>query len=59
MDVEGHEKFLLAQNCDWLNSVDAIGVEYHYHDGDAELARVANRYGFLAPQRLAGEGFGF
>jgi FkbM family methyltransferase len=55
MDVEGHEKFLLTENCDWLECIDAMCVEYHHDGGEIELARLASRYGFSAPRRLPGE----
>ena len=55
MDIEGHEKILLTENCDWLECVDALCVEYHHHGAAIELARVAGRFGFSAPRRLPGE----
>jgi FkbM family methyltransferase len=55
MDIEGHEKILLTENCDWLECIDAMCVEYHHHDAEIELARLASRFGFLAPRRLPGE----
>jgi FkbM family methyltransferase len=54
IDIEGHEKPLLTEACDWLNLVDALCVEYHLDGAEAELSRVATRYGFLAPRRLPG-----
>jgi FkbM family methyltransferase len=54
MDIEGHEKVLFAQNCEWLHDVDAICLEYHHHFAEAELARIAGQFGFLGPQRLPG-----
>jgi FkbM family methyltransferase len=55
MDIEGHEKILLTQNCDWLECVDAMCVEYHHHGAEIELARLAGRFGFSAPRQLPGE----
>jgi FkbM family methyltransferase len=54
MDIEGHEKVLLSQDCDWLWLVDAVCLEYHDHFAKIELARVADRFGFSAPQLLPG-----
>jgi FkbM family methyltransferase len=54
MDIEGHEEILLTQNCDWLNRTDAICMEYHHHCAETQLAGIASRFGFLAPQRLPG-----
>ena len=54
MDIEGHEETVLSGNCDWLNLVDAICVEYHQPSGESKLARLANRFGFGYPQRLPG-----
>jgi FkbM family methyltransferase len=55
MDIEGHEKILLAQNCEWLNSVETLCLEYHHHHAEVDLACTARRFGFLRPQRLSGE----
>jgi FkbM family methyltransferase len=52
MDVEGHENRLLAQNCDWLNRVEALCLEYHHHFAAEELRQVADRFGFVAPRLL-------
>jgi FkbM family methyltransferase len=52
MDVEGHEKRLLAQNCEWLDQVDALCLEYHHHQAAQELSRIADRFGFDAPRLL-------
>jgi FkbM family methyltransferase len=55
MDIEGHEKILLAENCEWLTCTDAMCVEYHHDGAEIELARLASRFGFSAPRRLPGE----
>ena len=54
VDIEGHEAALFARDCDWLERVDAMCLEYHHHFADADLARIANQYGFSAPRRLPG-----
>jgi hypothetical protein len=46
MDVEGHEKRLFEQSCEWLDQVDALCLEYHHHRAAEELSRVADRFGF-------------
>jgi FkbM family methyltransferase len=55
IDIEGHENVLLSQACDWLQDVDALCLEYHHHFAEAELGRLAQRFGFLPPQRLPGD----
>jgi FkbM family methyltransferase len=55
IDIEGHEKILLTENCDWLKCIDAMCVEYHHDGAEIELARLASRFGFVAPRRLPGE----
>jgi len=55
IDVEGHENVLLSQACDWLQDVDALCLEYHHHFAEAELRRLAQRFGFLPPDRLPGD----
>jgi FkbM family methyltransferase len=54
MDIEGHERRLFSENCDWLHLVDAMCLECHGEFGAAELTQLAARFQFLAPQRLAG-----
>lgn len=54
VDIEGHEAALFAQDCDWLDRVDALCIEWHADDGPARLAALAQRFGFAAPQRLPG-----
>jgi FkbM family methyltransferase len=55
VDIEGHERRLLSEECDWLHRVDAICLEYHHDFGEAVLARVAARFGFHPPLQLPGE----
>ena len=55
MDIEGHEKTLLSQQCDWLTEVDSLCVEYHHDTAAEDLARIAERFGFSSPRRLPGE----
>ena len=54
IDIEGHERVLLGQDCDWLTRVDAICIECHEAFGEGDLQRLAARYGFAPPQRLPG-----
>jgi|SRR6185369_1967522 len=54
VDIEGHEKVLLAANCDWLNRVDAMCIECHDGFGAADLAQLSARYGFEPPRQLPG-----
>ena len=54
IDIEGHEKQLFSQDCEWLHDVDALCLEYHHHDAEAELARVASQFGFAPAIRLPG-----
>jgi FkbM family methyltransferase len=54
VDIEGHEKNLLAGNCEWLNSVGAMCIECHPGFGEGDLTRLAGRFGFLPPRQLRG-----
>lgn len=54
VDIEGHEAALFARDCDWLERVDAMCVEWHDEGGDACLASLAKRFGFRPPRRLPG-----
>jgi FkbM family methyltransferase len=54
IDIEGHEEVLLSERCEWLNSVDAICLEFHHEDGKAKLTRLAERFSFNRPQQLPG-----
>ncbi len=54
IDIEGYERFLLKEKCEWLNRVDAICIECHPGYGEADLRALARGYGFLPPQLLRG-----
>ncbi len=54
IDIEGYEKRLLTENCDWLRLVDAICIELHDGFGEDDLSSLAVDYGFSGPQRLPG-----
>ncbi len=54
VDIEGHERSLLAERCEWLHLVDVMCLEYHHADGKRALVRVADRFGFDSPRRLSG-----
>ncbi len=57
VDIEGHEKDLFSGNCDWLNSVDAMCIEWHHHCAEPDLERLAAKFGFAAVRRLPGVWF--
>ncbi len=52
VDIEGHEAALFARDCDWLDRVDAMCIEWHVDGGAERLAALAERFGFAEPQRL-------
>lgn len=54
IDIEGHERILLSENCDWLHHVACICVEPHNTFGEAELTAIAMRYAYAAPVQLGG-----
>lgn len=54
VDIEGHEAVLFARDCDWLDRVDAMCIEWHVEGGPEHLAALAERFGFAAPCRLPG-----
>jgi len=54
IDIEGYEKRLLTENCDWLRRVDAICIELHDGYSEDDLSSLAVDYGFSEPQRLPG-----
>lgn len=54
IDIEGYEAILLRGNCNWLASVDAICIECHEGYGETELLELAQTWGFMKPQELAG-----
>lgn len=57
VDIEGHEKVLFSGNCEWLQCVDAMCIECHDGFDETDLARLAEQFGFVAPQRLFGSWF--
>jgi hypothetical protein len=54
VDIEGHEKVLFAEGCEWLARVDVICIEWHDEFGEIELGKLADRFGFSRPQLLPG-----
>jgi FkbM family methyltransferase len=54
VDIEGHEATLFAGDCDWLERVDAMCIEWHVDDGPARLAALAKRFGSAGPLQLRG-----
>jgi FkbM family methyltransferase len=54
VDIEGYERFLLKENCDWLRLVDAICIECHPGYSEDDLEKMASKYGFEQPKRLPG-----
>ena len=53
IDIEGHEKILFSERCEWLRVVETVCIECH--DGfEMDLPNVAERYGFAEPIRLPG-----
>lgn len=54
IDIEGYERELLANDCDWLKKVDAICIECHEGFSEVDLARIASLYDFSTPRRLHG-----
>ena len=54
IDIEGHEKALLAQCDDWIGRVETMCIECHEGFGEAELADFARQSGFEPPEPLPG-----
>jgi FkbM family methyltransferase len=54
VDIEGHEAALFAGDCERLERVDVMCIEWHVDCGAARLASLAERFGFDASQRLPG-----
>lgn len=53
IDIEGHEKILFSDKCEWLSVVETICIECH--DGfETHLPAVAKNHGFDEPVRLPG-----
>jgi FkbM family methyltransferase len=57
IDIEGHERVLLAGNCDWLNRVDAMCIECHEGFDETDLQGLARLFHFDSPCRLPGTWF--
>ena len=55
VDIEGHEKILFAGDCNWLDRVDAICIEWHGERLEAkqELTALAHQFGFTEPKLLS------
>jgi hypothetical protein len=55
VDIEGHEKVLFSRDCDWLNRVDAICIEWHGErlEAEQELTALAHQFGFTEPKLLS------
>jgi FkbM family methyltransferase len=54
IDIEGYESVLLVGQCEWLRVVDTICIECHADYGLEDLSILAERWGFLQPERLSG-----
>jgi FkbM family methyltransferase len=54
VDIEGHERKLLARCESWMHLVDAMCIECHEGFGRAELRDFARRSGFRPPEQLPG-----
>ncbi|HEX4145136.1 MAG TPA: FkbM family methyltransferase [Pirellulales bacterium] len=54
IDIEGYERELLTQRCDWLHRVNAIAIECHTGFGNAELEDLVQRFGFTDLRHLPG-----
>lgn len=54
VDIEGYENVLLRERCDWLQRVDAMCIECHEGYGEDDLRKLAEQFGFLKPETLAG-----
>lgn len=54
VDIEGHEKSLLSDHCEWMTLVDTMCLEYHHDGAKPELTRLAGRFGFRGPRQLPG-----
>ncbi len=54
MDIEGYERLLLTEKCEWLKWVDSICVEIHEGYDEADLKEMAATHGFDQPRCLRG-----
>jgi len=53
VDIEGHEKSLLAEPCEWMHRVDSMCIEWHYPEEPSAVPELAREFG-LEPQQLRG-----
>jgi FkbM family methyltransferase len=54
IDIEGYERVLLNEKCDWLQLVDAMCIECHQGYSEDDLKGMAAKYRFEQPKRLPG-----
>lgn len=54
VDIEGHEKTLLADCAGWIDRVEAMCIECHDGFGEAQLRDFAQRSSFRPPEALPG-----
>jgi FkbM family methyltransferase len=54
MDIEGHERSLFSEQCDWLRLVDNMCIECHNGFTERDLRMLAERYFFRPPRALPG-----
>ena len=54
VDIEGYERVLLKERCEWLSRVDSMCVECHRGFGEPDLQAIAATWGFNSPVRLPG-----
>jgi len=54
VDIEGYEGILLKENCEWLNTVDAMCIECHEGYGELDLYKLAKNWGFTYLKQLPG-----
>ncbi len=54
MDIEGYEKVVLREQCEWLEWVDQLCIECHQGFGEQDLQEIADTWGFEAPDNSSG-----
>lgn len=54
IDIEGYERYLLTEGCEWLNLVNAICIECHGSYGEYDLRKLCIEFGFRELRQLAG-----
>jgi len=54
VDIEGHEKVLLANCASWIHRVDTMCIECHEGFGEFELKEFAQQFDFRQPVQLPG-----